>query len=268
MEIFKSIILGIIQGLSEFLPISSSGHLVLAQKILKFNHSENMSFEVFLHFGTLLSVLLFFRKDIFEILNSLWKIKSRNENDVSNRKIALYLVISTFTTAIIAMPLQSFFEQIFYNIYLVIAMLAITGTIVFFSDRQSKSQIDASEMGLLRSFLIGAGQAMAILPGLSRSGTTISISLFSGIKRTDAAKFSFLLSIPAILGANLISFDKFSAIKSDETIVYLVGGLASFVAGYLVISLLINLIKKRKLRIFAYYCWSLVIITSVCLILN
>jgi len=227
-----------------------------------------MSFEIFLHFGSLLAVLIYYRKDIWEIIRSLIKFNSKVESDIGNRKIALYLIISTFVTAIIAIPLQSFFEQIFYNIYLVIAMLTITGVIVFLSDKQAKSQIDASEMGFFRSFLIGVGQAMAILPGLSRSGTTISISLFSGVKRTDAARFSFLLSIPAILGANLISIDKFSAIKSDEITVYLVGGLASFISGYLVISLLINLIKKRKLKIFAYYCWSLVIITSVCLILN
>lgn len=264
MQIFNAIVLGIIQGLTEFLPISSSGHLVLFQFFFtKDVLTNDISLEVFLHIGSLFAVLIYFRKDVFELLSSLWhwrKTIDANKH-YRNRMIIVYLLISTLFTGLIYILLGDRIETAFTSPILVSLALAVTGLIIFVSDFFKKTEIPISGIGVMRSILIGLGQGFAMFPGISRSGTTIATSLFVGVKRTDAARFSFLLSIPAILAANVSEFTSLATLENSQLISYLFGALSAFLSGYLVISLLIRLIQKNKLKYFAFYCWFIAVIS-------
>ncbi|MCB5258624.1 MAG: undecaprenyl-diphosphate phosphatase [Candidatus Cloacimonadaceae bacterium] len=269
MSFLNAILLGILQGLTEFLPVSSSGHLVLAQHFLNIKESGNILFEVFLHLGTLLAVIIFFRKRLWELILSLfgskeYRIKEKACND---RMIILYLIIATAVTGLIYLIFGNPIESLYNKPLIVALMLIITGIIIFASDYAKKEKISVSKMGFPRSIFIGLIQGIAIIPGISRSGSTIAASLFSGIKREEAAEFSFLLSIPAILGANLVSWNIFSTLNFNQLLVYLAGFLASFLAGYLVIGFLLKLIAKSKLKVFAYWCWGVALISIIFLLL-
>lgn len=263
----KSIILGIVQGLTEFIPVSSSGHLVLANHFLRFE-LQDLTFEVMLHIGTLFSVLIYFRKDIYHLLDSLVKIKDNSEEHTANRKILLYLAAATVVTGIIGITFKGLVESIFHNPLFSSLMLFVTGTIVFSSDFIKDKGIPSHKQGIFRSMIIGASQAFALLPGISRSGSTITASLAVGIKRAQAARFSFLLSIPAILGAALLDLRRITAIDTSLYLGYLVGTIAAFISGYLVIALLLEMIKKRKLKYVAFYCWTVAVLTLVLLTLG
>jgi undecaprenyl-diphosphatase len=270
MSFINAILLGILQGLTEFLPVSSSGHLVLAQHFLGVKESENILFEVFLHFGTLLAVIIFFRKRIWELILSLFGKKDyRTTNNAHNdRMIIIYLIIATAVTGVVYLCAGNPIESLYHKPLVVAFMLIITGIIVFASDYVKKGNISAAKMGFPRIIFIGLIQGIAIIPGLSRSGSTIAASIFSGIKREEAAEFSFLLSIPAILGANLISLDLFHTLNFNQLLVYLAGFFAAFVIGYLVIGFLLTLITKAKLKVFAYWCWGVALISIIFLLLE
>ncbi len=258
----KSLILGIIQGLTEFIPVSSSGHLVLANHFLRFE-LQDLTFEVMLHIGTLFSVLIYFRKDIYKLLNSLVKVSDNSSEHVANRKILLYLAVATIVTGVIGVVFKDIVEGIFHNPLFSSLMLFVTGAIVFSSDFIKDRGIPSHNQGYWRSIVIGASQALALLPGISRSGSTITASLAVGIKRTQAARFSFLLSIPAILGAAILDMRKITSIDSSLYLGYLIGTIAAFISGYLVIALLLEMIKKRKLKYVAFYCWAVATVTLV-----
>lgn len=262
MSIIESIVLGIIQGLTEFLPVSSSGHLVLAQHFLGINEA-GISFEIVVHLGSLLAVLIYFHKDIFALLLSATKLFSskKSYNDVNNLKILGYLLLATIATAVIGFTFKSKFEAL-YNIPLAVAIaLSVTGLILYISDKIPNGSFDDYNIGWGKAIMIGIGQAFAIIPGISRSGTTIAFALFSKMKREQAAKFSFLLSIPAILGAALLDFMDMEAIETATLVKYSAGAIAAFISGFIVIALLINLIKKKKLKYFSYYCWLLSLVS-------
>jgi undecaprenyl-diphosphatase len=264
MDILKVIILGIVQGLTEFLPVSSSGHLVLAAEILNFQE-EGVAFEVFVHLGTLLSVLIVFRKDVIKmILAPFQYLSSRFENEETKEYLFwdLYIIIGTIPAAVIGLSFKCDIEAAFSNIFLVITMLAITGTILLLSRFMPKKN---QEMTIVKSFLIGVSQAFAILPGISRSGSTIVTGIFLGIDKENAARFSFLLAIPAILGASIIKLKDLIAMESYSfPFSYLVlGAIVSFIAGYFAIIWLLDIVKKGKLEWFALYCYFIVIVSSV-----
>ena len=265
MGFFKAILLGIIQGLAEFLPISSSGHLKLAQYFLHTEEAAGSEFDIFLHLGTLVAVLIYFRKEIWALCISLFKLKNNLDNQVHyhNRLWILYLGLSTATTLVFYLVFQDWLDKLFDkpNPLIIALMLSITGLIVFISDKVKNCRIPAFSMGFIRSVIIGLGQGIAIIPGISRSGTTIAVSLFCGIKRKDAARYSFLLSTPAILGANLKELSSFKELQSSELAIYLAGFVSAAVVGYAVISLLISFIQNSKLKYFSYYCWALALVT-------
>lgn len=265
MNTFYAILLGIIQGLTEFLPVSSSGHLVLSQHFLGIKEGSDLLFEVFLHLGTLLAVVVFFRKALWDMLVSLFKWAPTVENQTHrhNRMMIVYLTIATMGTAIIYVLFGDLFEAMFANPLLVAIMLLVTGGLIFVSDYVPDRGIPAFSMGFLRSIIIGIAQGFAIIPGISRSGTTIACSVFSGVKRKDAAQFSFLLSIPAILGANLSMIKDFTALDNALLFSYIAGFVAAFVSGYLVIAVLIRLIQQSKLKYFAFYCWLVGILSII-----
>jgi undecaprenyl-diphosphatase len=264
LDIIKVIILGIVQGLTEFLPVSSSGHLVLAAEFLNFKE-EGVAFEVFVHLGTLFSVLIVFREDIKKMIIAPFKLLLKAELGAEYKMYLrwdLYIIIGTIPAAVVGLLFKSEIEAAFSNFLLVIIMLLITGSILLIS-RFAKSK--GNEITATKSFLIGIAQAFAILPGISRSGSTIVTGLFLGLDRETAAKFSFLLAIPAITGASVIKMkDIIDAGTIHIPVSYLiVGALAAFVSGYFAIVWLLNIVKKGKLEWFAFYCYFVVLISAI-----
>lgn len=268
MNILTSLILGIVQGLTEFLPVSSSGHLVLAQHFMNVKESNDLALEVFLHLGTLLAVMIYFRSTIRDLISSLTKWRNSADNQAArhNRMFIVYVILATLGTAGVYYLLGDVFKAMYARPLVVAIMLSVTGLIVFLSDLIKSDPIPASSMGVIRSVLIGLAQGFAIIPGISRSGITIGVSLFAGIKRKDAAAFSFILSIPAILAANVNEFGALTALQPKMLFTYVVGFLAAFIVGYFVISMLIRLIQSSKLKYFSFYCW-LVSLISIMLII-
>ena len=247
MSYLHAIILGIIQGLTEFLPVSSSGHLVIVQSFFKNFKQSGISFDVILHFGTLFSVLIYFRKEIIEIL----KLK--------NKKWLFLIVIATIPAGIVGIFFKDFIENLFNNVKLVSFSLIVTGIILFFSDKFGSEIKDDEKITFLDAIIIGIAQAFAIIPGISRSGSTIATGIFCGLKRDVAIKFSFIMSIPAILGAVVLSLKDFSNININYYPVYLAGFLSSLIFGLLALKILTILTKIKNLKYFSFYCWIVAI---------
>ena len=264
MEILKSFIVGLVQGLTEFLPVSSSGHLILSQKLLGYDESGGLSFEIFLHLGSLIAVIYFFRKEILLLIKSL--VFFNNSVFQNERRICLWLLIATFVTGVIGLAVKDYIEQVFSQPLVVAIMLSLTGFIVFISDNLKTGTLNMQELTIKKSLFIGLGQTIAIIPGISRSGTTITFGLMTGMKRSEAAGFSFLLSIPVILGANVKEFSSIISLDASQLINYIIGFLAALVSSIFVIKWLINLIVKAKLCYFAYYCWAISVICIIIII--
>lgn len=259
MSILDAIILGIIQGLTEFLPVSSSGHLELAKAIQgqTLTGDSSMLMTVVLHVATALSTIIVFRKEVFQIIKGLFQFKNNEEF-----LFALKIVISMIPAAIVGVYFDDIIESFFDGaILLVGSMLIVTGLLLFLADRAKNTNKDVS---LANSFIIGIAQAIAILPGISRSGATIGTSVLLGIDRSKAAKFSFLMVVPLIFGkvAKDVLSDGFSSeVVNSETIalsnsVLIVGFIAAFITGIIACTWMISLVKKAKLSYFAYYCFA------------
>lgn len=250
MSILQAIILGVIQGLTEFLPVSSSGHLELTKTILGDTSvpEESMLMTVVLHGATALSTIVVFRKDIAEILKGLFQFKANNEFQFS-----LKIVLSMIPAALVGVLLDEQIEQFFGGkIMLVGAMLVLTAVLLILADKAKNTKKDVS---ISNAIIIGVAQAIAILPGISRSGATISTSVLLGVDRDKAARFSFLMVVPLIMGkmAKDVLDGAFSNI-SDGTMAYVVGFIAAFVTGILACTWMIKLVKKAQLKYFAFYC--------------
>jgi undecaprenyl-diphosphatase len=248
MEIIQALILGIIQGITEWLPISSSGHLVIVQHFFKID--QPLAFDVMLHLGSLLVILAIYRKDIVELIKGFFN------KEKSKQKIVFYLIIATIPAAIAGLLLNNYIEKAFSSIKIVGITLIITAILVFISKYPKKKE---NKLTLKNTIIIGLFQAAALLPGLSRSGSTISSALFQGIKRKEAVKFSFLLAIPALAGAGLLKAKEIMAIS--DPIPVTVGIIASILFGYFTLKFLINLVKKEKFHYFSWYCLLLGLIT-------
>jgi undecaprenyl-diphosphatase len=245
MSYLDAILLGIIQGLTEFLPVSSSGHLVLAEHFLNAK-MPGVAFELAVHFGTLLSVLIYFRKRIISLIRSLFVSTMQEE-----RKMVLYLFMGTLPAAIAGVLFKDYFEAAFSSPFMISIFLMITGLILLLTAMIKTAD---RNINIFRSIIIGLGQAIAILPGISRSGSTISTGLFLGVKPSEAAEFSFLLSIPAIIGAIVFKINDLGAIGREYLGVFGIGVAFSFVFGLLAVYLLLNLIRKGKFKYFGIYC--------------
>lgn len=250
MEVLDALILGVIQGLTEFLPVSSSGHLELGKAILGDNSipEESMLFTVVMHFATALSTIVVFRKDILEILKGLFQLKWNEETQFS-----LKIIISMLPAAIIGVLFEEELEQLFGgSVMLVGFMLIITALLLWLADKAKNTEKPVSYSN---AFVIGISQAIAMLPGISRSGATISTSVLLGNDKTKAARFSFLMVVPLILGKiakDLLSGD---LTFTTENVTSLgVGFIAAFVAGLIACTWMIALVKKSKLSYFAIYC--------------
>ncbi len=261
MNFIESIVLGIIQGLTEFLPVSSSGHLVVAQRLFQIATTNDIAFEVIVHLGTLVSVIAIYYYDIGKMITSFFsglmkfKLKESYKKDFHFR-LSIYVLTGTIPAVIVGLLFKDYFERIFHEVTLVGFTLIITGVILFLT-RFVKN--DNKALGFWKIITIGIGQAVAIFPGISRSGTTISTSLFLGIKREEAARFSFLLSIPAITGAAVLEIKDLIEVGLDSQQLGLlaIGFFSSFIVGYLAIRFLLRVIKTGKFSWFAPYCVAL-----------
>lgn len=266
MNFIQAILMGLVQGLSEFLPISSSAHLVFTSNFYKVfkgieivqQSNEEVFFDIMLHFGTLIAVLIFFRKEIWTILKALIEaIKTKNYTN-RDAKVGLFIILGTIITIALALPLQIIAEKLVYTPSIVGGLLVITGIMLFISEYISQNvAARKEEIDLKSSIFIALAQGLAVLPGLSRSGWTIATGLFSGLDRVKAAKYSFLLSIPIILGASMV----YPIIKIDlhEAATYnwpaiLSGTIVSGLVGYACIKYFLKFLSKFSLAIFGWYC--------------
>lgn len=243
IEVF---ILAVVQGLTEWLPVSSSGHLVITQKALGLNLP--LIYSVMLHVGTLIVVLTVFRKDIAEIIRALVK---RDFETEEGKKLAVFIAVGSLPTAIIGFIFHDFLKSLFSNLLAVGLALLITGCVLFFSEKR----IGNRKMGVLDSLLIGLAQAIAIIPGVSRSGVTISTGLLRKVNKATAFKYSFLLSIPAIIGATVMESRELTVGNVDMVPLFL-GTIISMIVGYTSLKLLQNIVINEKIHHFAYYCWT------------
>ena len=257
------ILLGLIQGLTEFFPVSSSGHLVIAKYFLKLN-LPGAAFEAFVHFGTVLAVIVLFRKDIKELVisffDSIYKL-SQGENILnifknnSSSKLAWFLVISTIPAAIIGYTFSSYFEILFSKPIIASFMLTITGALLWFGNKKFVGgNKNISEITYKDAIIIGIAQALAIFPGISRSGLTVITGLSRNLDREFAAKYSFILSVPIILGASMFKMRELSSLNIDLSILILSGFVAA-ISSYGAMKIFIVLLKNRKIYFFSYYLW-------------
>ncbi|KKK95225.1 hypothetical protein LCGC14_2674940 [marine sediment metagenome] len=248
MTVVQSIILGIVQGLTEFLPISSSAHLVLVPRVLGWDNllhqnPSQISFDVMLHLGSLIALLLYFRKDIISLTTK------RNEK---NNKLLTLLAIGSIPIALGGIFFGGFFEKIFSSAVYTAALLVLTGVTILFAEAVARLKRDEQTLNKRDSILIGLAQAVAIAPGISRSGVTISAGLMLGLNREAAARFSFLLAIPAVFGAFIFSLKDVSL--QLVNVIFITGLLSSFVFSYAAIKFLLGYLQKGSLKVFAAYC--------------
>ncbi|MDR5659483.1 undecaprenyl-diphosphatase UppP [Serpentinicella sp. ANB-PHB4] len=274
MNIFKAIILGIVQGLTEFLPVSSSGHLAVTQHLLNVPEDRILFLTVILHIGTLVSVFFVYSKDLFLICREFVILifefitgKGINFNN-EHRKLGLFIIIATIPTGLMGLLFKDTFAS-FYTSQIIIGFsLIITGSLLWFAEKvhvNRKVKKDIKKMRWYDAIFVGIFQGFAITPGISRSGSTIVGSLLRGFNKEMATKFSFLISVPAILGATVLETkDALTVGLGNLTFGVLFAGIiASFLAGVFAIRTLINFIKKEKLYYFSFYTWTIGIIIVV-----
>ena len=246
--------------MTEFLPVSSSGHLVFFQSLFGMKEPQ-IFFDVMLHFGTLLAVVVFFRTDIYKIAQGLGAILKKRHKNLPQLKLFLLIIIASIPTGLIGILFKDWFESLFSKPEVVGGMLLITGMVLWFTRWAKREGRPLEHMRWFDAVLIGIVQGMAIIPGISRSGATISTGLFLGLDRELSGKFSFLLSIPAILGATLLEFRKMDT--GQELWTTLIGTIIAFGIGVLSLIFLMKIIKVGKIFGFSYYCWSLGIIMII-----
>lgn len=265
MTLVQGIILGILQGLTEFLPVSSSGHLVLGQLLFGLQEAQ-LVFDVSVHMGTLLAVLVVYRTQIMSILASILaflagmagksalKMSPEQKLDLN---MAAVIILGSIPTALIGLYLKKFEHTLFSSALIVGCMLLCTGILLFFSKRFYASDQTEKPVPIVKGILIGISQGIAVLPGMSRSGTTIACGMFLGLDRAKAATLSFLLSIPAIMGAQILSIK--DMVENGMTIdaVIMWATLVSFLTGFIALKLLIKLVNAGRFHLFAPYCFVL-----------
>lgn len=251
----QAIILGIIQGVTEWLPISSSGHLVIAQHF--FDLKPPLTFDILLHVATLFVIFVVFKEEITKMAKSVVKLDFKSYYG----KLALFIIVGSIPTAIIGYFFHDLFESFFYNLFAVGVALIVTGTLLFFCEKGENKK----ELNYSNSLLIGIAQGIAIIPGISRSGSTIGVGLLRGIKKETAATFSFLLAIPAVMGASLYEARNLAATNISTSTLFL-GMAVAMITGYIFLKILLRVIINKRFHLFSYYCWLLglfVIIASL-----
>ena len=265
--------LGLVQGIAEFLPISSSGHLSLLQNFfgLKSAEETNLFLDVLLHLGTLISVFIYYRHDLMDMIREFIRgcgaLVHPIEGEIhppAARRMVLLMIVGTLPLFIV-LPIKGYIDNLYGNNWFIACALLATGFLLFFSDRIAHGKKTERSATLLDVVLIGCSQALATVPGLSRSGTTISAALLLGCRREFAVRFSFLLSIPAVIGANILTLVDAIQVGIDWKLMpaYLLGVVVSAVAGYFAIRLVNMLSNRGKFGNFAYYCWGVGLVALI-----
>lgn len=270
----QAIIMGLVQGLAEFLPVSSSGHLVLSKFILGAELGTSALFEILLHVGTLLAVFVFYWKDVLNLIKEglllikdsfLFVFKRKKFDLYLERKMVVFIIVASIPTAILGLLMEAFLEDLFLSSVVAVGFaLLVTGTMLMLIRKMPKSDKTLEEMKGRDAFTIGLVQGIATIPGISRSGSTVTAGLFCGLDKEFAFRFSFLMSIPAILGAAVLKMmDVNIADLTANAGPYAVGMIVAAVVGYASIRWLKNLIQKDQFHYFGYYCLAVGLISIV-----
>lgn len=272
MSIWNAVVLGLVQGIAEFLPISSSGHLSILNNLFSMSSVEDghMFFDVLLHLGTLISICVVYWKDIVEMFHevlgivNLGPMAGQRRERYPSARLFFMIIIATLPLFLI-LPINDMLESLYYNNIFIGIALILTGCMLFVSDKMTPGKKSGGSMTVLDAIIIGLCQCVATVPGLSRSGTTITAGIATGLRRDFAVKFSFLMSIPAVLGANILSLaDAFkSGINWSYVPAYLVGMAVATVSGIAAISLVKFIAGKGKFGGFAYYCWVVGVLSII-----
>jgi len=281
VTLLQAIILGIIQGATEFIPVSSSAHLIIVPWLFNWNDPAltSLSFDVALHLGTLLAVLIFFFKDLVDLVRAAWlSIKERKIGEDSQRRLVWFIVIGTIPGAVVGFLAESKIEGLFHTpgqpvrpeaMIAMALIIAWLGVFLWLADRLARHEFELKDLTLKKVLYIGFAQALAVFPGVSRSGSTITTGLALGMKREAAARFSFLLSIPIVAGAGLKSLldiykgYKGGMITHQDLLLFPVGFIAAAIAGYFCVRFLLNYLQKHTTSIFVYYRFALALLVLV-----
>lgn len=274
MTIWSAILLGLVQGFTEFLPISSSGHLSILQNLFGMTTAEqgHMFFDVLLHLGTLVSICICYWSDIRDMVREVFIVLRGGRlrdgtpatGDRSAARMFLLIIIATLPLALV-LPINDTLEELYYHSAFIGMILILTGCMLWVADRMTPGKKTARSMRIVDAVIIGLCQCVATIPGLSRSGTTITAGIACGLERQYAMKFAFLMSIPAVLGANLLTLVKSFGEGIDVALIpaYLVGMLAAMLSGILAIWLMKLLARSNRFGGFIYYCWGVGILTVI-----
>ncbi len=252
MTFTQSIALGAIQGAAEFLPVSSSGHLAIAQHYLSGFSQPGILFDVLLHLGTMIAVIIYFRRDVSALLTSPWNRTAEGKKD---RRLLWLLILGSIPTGIIGLAGKDLAESLFQNMTVVGLCLLVTGVLLYICERYRTKGSGRTDLSVTDALITGTLQGIAILPGISRSGSTIAGLLLRGVDGETAARFSFLLALPAVFGATLLSLKDLQDVPIGELPIYAAGAACAMLVGLLSIHFLLAIIRRRRLFLFALYCW-------------
>lgn len=264
MGYIEAIVLGLVQGLSEFLPISSSGHLALLENLFEIKEESVLFFAVLLHIGTLVSIFIVYHEDIYALIKELGLLfkdifsgKGLRIEERPIRKLGIMIIVSSIPTAIMGLLFSNFIDKVFGSLIVISICWIITGFMLFFSEKLKSNSKEIEGMKYRNAIFIGICQGLAIMPGISRSGSTIVGSLVTGLKREFAVEFAFLISIPAILGSAILEFPKAIKAGIDPSTIgpMIVGFLVAAISGYFAITTMIRIVSKHKMIYFSYYVW-------------
>lgn len=257
MSFWQALLMGIVQGATEFLPVSSSGHLTLVPWLLGWGQ-PSLTFDTVLHVGTLLGVVVVLWTDIVRLVVAWFDSLRRRRCESAEARVAWLLILSSVPAAVLGFLLNDLVEQLFGSAPIVAGFLLVTGVLLFASDRMGRRERGLEQLNWKDALIVGLAQGIAIAPGLSRSGATIAAGLWRGLRREDAARYSFLMSLPVVLGAagfQLLKVISAGTLTSQMTGDLAVGFVAAALSGYVAVRFLLGYVRAHTLRPFAYYCW-------------
>ncbi len=269
LEILEAVFLGVVQGLTEFLPISSSGHLLLGQYFLGMDQERfGLSFDAAIHTGTVLAVVWFFRQDLFAMARAFFRSLPRPDFSDAEVRMAYLVLVGTIPAALIGFLFEDFFATEVRSPWVVVFNLVFVGLLFLVAEAVGRRSREADKMGVSGAVGFGLAQACALIPGISRSGATITFGLFLGLKREQAARFSFLLSVPVTAAAAGLSLAEAAGEGMDahEAAMFLTGSVSSAVVGYLAVRFLLRFLVNHSLRVFAYYRFALAAVVAAALL--
>ena len=263
MNVIVAIFLGIVQGITEFLPVSSSGHLVIFKSLLNAQSDDSVLFETLVHFGTLCAVIAIYWPDVMKLVRfciqpARWRATSSSPDDKNTAKLLLLIILASVPTALLGFYFHDLFKSLFLNPVAAGIALLLTGIILLCTLLARPAINEYSHISWFKGLLIGIMQGLSITPGISRSGSTIAVGMYLGIDRTTAANLSFLMAVPAIGGAMLYEGKELFKGQTDLGFTSAAGGfIASFISGYIALRFLLSIVRKGKLHYFSYYCFAL-----------